>query len=147
MRTPHEQLDIELALNHTNITSATTTTGNTIDLQGCDEVLLLITIGAFTVNLLTACNVQWFGSHESDMGSEAQFGSNVDIFSSIAANTQILLRLKAEQAKRFGRVKVVTTGAPTALNILAHAISLDNRRKPVKTAAEAAITLAGTIGS
>lgn len=138
----HEVLDTEIALRPQNITSATTTTGEIFDTKGCAEFLLLIQIGTYTVNSLTALNVQWFEGEENDLGDEAQLGSNVNIFSSLATGAKILVRVKTQTGGRFGRVKVVSTGAPTALNISIAAIA---NSRPFMPKSASADTLAGTI--
>lgn len=139
MKHPKDVLDIQLALNRANITSATTTTGNTLDTRSEREYLLMITFDTFTVNLLTALNLQIFHGSKSDLADEAQFGSSLDLFTSIAANSVIYVRLQAEQYKQFFRAKLVSTGAPTALGVTMHVIGLE---KPM---VGALITPVGTI--
>ena len=125
MNNPHNRLSVKRALSPQDITAAATYTGATFDTDGAREYLLAISFGAFTVNLLTVANVQWFSSDENDMGSEAQLGSSLDIFASIAANTIIFVRVRTEEGKKFGRVKIVTTGAATTLLIAVDAIASD----------------------
>lgn len=137
--TPHDKLDVVAALVPQNITSATTVTGPAIDTKGCREHLLVIQLGAYTAGSLTACNVQLFTGDKNDLSDEAQAGSNVNIFASIAANATLFIRMKTEDYKRFARCKVVTTGAPTALNIACIAVATTTPD------AGALLTLTGTI--
>lgn len=145
MQNPHELLDLDIALRPQNITSATTTTGDTIDTKGARELLLVIQLGAYTAGTLSAAVIQWFHGEENDLGDEAQLGSSVSFFSSIAAGAKLYVRVRSADGKKFGRAKVVTTGAPTALNIGVLAIAADGPVKPARTAAGAALTLLGTI--
>mgnify|MGYP001438300460 CR=1 FL=1 len=136
----------DLALSAQVISSATTVTGPIIDTANVREYVLEIVIGTpYTVNLLTACNVQVFSDDKSDMSSEAQAGSNVNIFSALAANTLLHIRVQAENYKRFQRVKVVTTGAPTSLVIGVVAITAQTEFRGTSAAPGSGFTLQGTI--
>ena len=147
MNNPHNRLDVVRALSPQDITAAATYTGATFDTKGAREYLLAIVTGAFTVNRLTVANLQYFSSDENDMGSEAQLGSSLDIFASIAANSIIFVRVRTEEGKKFGRFKIVTTGAATTLLIAAEAIASDVPMKAANYSGSAGslLTLAGTI--
>lgn len=121
------------------IASAATFTGPIIDTKDVREILLTIHVGAFTVNALTAANVQLFADDKNDLSAEAQAGSSVDIFLSIAANAVIYVRALVENTKRFVRFKFVTTGNPTTLAVCFNAATLQDKYKG------ALVTLAGTI--
>lgn len=147
MKNPHSNLDVLRALSPQDITAAATYTGATVDTKGCQEYLLAITFGAFTVNLMTAFKLQWFSSDENDMGSEAQLGSDLDIFASVAASSIVFVRIRVEGGKRFGRLKVVTTGAATtcltAADLIANGVQM--RAANYSQSAGSLLTLAGTI--
>lgn len=147
MKNPNNNLDVLRALSPQDITSAATYTGATVDTKGCQEYLLAVVFGAFTVNLMTAFKLQWFSSDENDMGGEAQLGSDLNIFSSVAANSIVYVRIITEGGKRFGRLKIVTTGAATTCLTAATltATSVPMRASSYASNASALLTLAGTI--
>lgn len=147
MNNPHSNCDIVRALSPQDITAASTYTGATCDTKGAREYLLAITIGAFTVNLMTAFKLQWFSSDENDMGSEAQLGSDLDVFTSVAANSIFFVRVRVEEGKRFGRLKIVTTGAATTCLTCVNAIACDVPMKAANYSGSAGslLAVAGTI--
>lgn len=106
----HEQVTSRMAVPPTRITTNTTVTGSTFDVGGVREHLALIDVGAYTVGSpAVALNLQLFAGRESDMGDEAQVGSNL-AFTAQAANTQALVRIRSESHKTFFRLKVVSSG-------------------------------------
>ena len=147
MRNVHTNLDVVRALSPQDITSAATYTGATFDTKGVREYLFAIIFGAFTVNLMTAFKLQWFSSDENDMGGEAQLGSDLNIFASVAANSIVFVRVVVEGGKRFGRLKIVTTGAATTCitGVVAIGSPVAMRGADYSQSAAALLTLAGTI--
>lgn len=140
----NDTIKADVAYSGTVIASAATFTGtNIIDTANVREYVLLIQFGsAYTVGALSALNVQVFAGDKSDMSDEAQVGSNINVFSVIAANAACAIRVQAENYKRFQRVKFVTTGAPTAVTVTIWAITAGTEFRG--TSASPGTNIAGT---
>lgn len=106
----HEQVHVRTAVPPRRITTNATLTGTTFDAGGVREMMAVISLGAYTAgDPAVALNLQLFAGNESDMGDEAQVGSNL-AFTAVAADTKAYVRLKTERHKPFFRLKVVSSG-------------------------------------
>lgn len=119
----HNNIENRSALNNSNITSNTTTVGNTIDTLGYEAIEFLIQSGTITDGSYA---FQVFEGDASNMSDEAQVAAgNIlgTIPTLISTDDNVVKRFGVKMgSKRYMRLKVVSTGVTTGGNMEAQAL-------------------------
>lgn len=119
----HNNIENRSALNNSNITSNTTTVGNTIDTLGYEAIEFLIQSGVITDGSYA---FQVFEGDASNMSDEVQVAAG-NILGTIptlgASDDNVVKRFGIKMgSKRYMRLKVVSTGVTTGGNMEAQAL-------------------------
>jgi len=119
----HNNIENRSALNNSNITSNTTTNGNTIDTKGYESIEFLIQTGVITDGSYA---VQVFEGDQSNMSDEAQVAAgNIlgTIPTLISTDDNVVKRFGVKMGtKRYMRLKVVSSGVTTGGNMEAQVL-------------------------
>ena len=119
----HNNIENRSALNNSNITSNTTTNGNTIDTLGYESIEFLIQSGTITDGSYA---FQVFEGDASNMSDEVQVAAG-NILGTIPTLTgsddNVVKRFGVKMgSKRYMRLKVVSTSVTTGGNMEAQAL-------------------------